>query len=195
MQVFHMLACAVPSYTSKPRMRGQTADCPAIRRKPMPRYAVQKVREVGTSNRLWQVASRFALQSRRSKRCGFWSTRQNAKQVPTSRTFCLRAQAAGNRSVALCRRVARDALFCLCVCSAFLRKRVAKARQVETPPTHLLLHAASTYAGEQCSPLRAPAKPLKLSRQPNKRAFARAPLYAPRCLYAGMFAPTCTCEP
>ena len=95
MQVFHILACAVPSYTSKPRMRGQTADCPTIRRKPMPRYAVQKVREVGTSNRLRQVASRFALQSRRSQRCGFWSTRQNAKQVPTSRTFCTASSSCG----------------------------------------------------------------------------------------------------
>ena len=57
--------------------------------------AVQKVREVGTSNRLRQVASRFALQSRRSQRCGFWSTRQNAKQVPTSRTFCTASSSCG----------------------------------------------------------------------------------------------------
>ena len=62
--------------------------CFAVLHKPKPRRVVQKVREVGTSNGVRQVAGCFALQSRRSQRCGFWPTRQNAKQVPTSRTFC-----------------------------------------------------------------------------------------------------------
>ena len=73
--------------------------------------AVQKVREVGTSNRLRQVASRFALQSRRSKRCGFWSTRQNAKQVPTSRTFCTASSSCGKRCATVCRQVAPETHF------------------------------------------------------------------------------------
>ena len=47
----------------------------------------QKVREVGSLNAMRQIASDFALQTRRSQRCGFLANSQNAKNLPTSRTF------------------------------------------------------------------------------------------------------------
>ena len=47
----------------------------------------QKVREVGSLNAMRQIASDFALQTRRSQRCGFLTNSKNSKNLPTSRTF------------------------------------------------------------------------------------------------------------